>query len=69
MSVFSKQLKADRKKSGFTQQALADAINASHNSVQDWENRGVLPCPVLLIALEDVLGWSRGYSLELIKQG
>ena len=69
MSVFSKQLREDRTKLGFTQTSFGEALGVSQDAVYYWETRNILPYALLLISIENVLGWPRGQSLKVIEQG
>ena len=56
MSVFSKQLREDRTKLGFTQTSFGEALGVSQDAVYYWETRNILPYALLLISIENVLG-------------
>ncbi|MDR0424730.1 MAG: helix-turn-helix transcriptional regulator [Clostridiales Family XIII bacterium] len=61
--MFSQRLKALRKKRGFTQEALANAIGVERSSVGKYESRSVIPSSVVLINIARCLGTTIDYLL------
>ena len=54
-----KKLKDARMKSGFTQEAVAEKINVSRQTISNWENEKSYPDIISVIALSDL------YSISL----
>lgn len=61
---FGNRLRALRKKSGLTQEQLADAVGVNHNSVSRWENNIDIPKTQSIKALAKALGVSEADLLN-----
>ena len=61
---FGERLRRLRKKSGLTQEQLADAVGVNHNSVSRWENNIDIPKTQSIKALAKALGVSEADLLN-----
>lgn len=52
---FPKRLREARKQAGLTQQALADKVGVTINSISNYEKGASFPLPYILYDLADVL--------------
>ena len=65
MTSFDKRLRAARRRRGLSQEGLARLVDASKNSVQNWERNGTLPRCETVVAIARVLDVSADYLLGL----
>lgn len=62
---FGRRLRLARTRRGLSQEGLARRVDASKNSVQNWERNGTLPRADAVAALALTLGVSTDYLLGL----
>lgn len=55
MSI-GEQIKRARNKAGLSQARLAEIIGCSDDSILNWETKGVIPLPVYMEKLVEILG-------------
>ena len=63
MMTFSEKLMDLRRKSGLSQEQLADRLGVTRQSVSKWESGTAMPELVKLISLSDIFGVSVDYLL------
>lgn len=56
MSYFPENLSLLRRRAGYTQESLAEALNVSRQAVSKWESGQTMPEADKLLALADLLG-------------
>jgi transcriptional regulator with XRE-family HTH domain len=65
VSSFGGRLRAARRRQGLSQEGLARLVDASKNSVQNWERASALPRCETVVALARALEVSSDYLLGL----
>ena len=64
MMTFSEKLMDLRRKSGLSQEQLADRLGVTRQSVSKWESGTAMPELVKLISLSDIFGVSVDYLVK-----
>jgi transcriptional regulator with XRE-family HTH domain len=65
MTTFDSRIRTARRQRGLSQEGLARLVDASKNSVQNWERNGTLPRSETVAALARALDVSADYLLGL----
>ena len=65
MTSFDTRIRAARRRRGLSQEGLARLVDASKNSVQNWERNGTLPRCETVVAIARALDVSADYLLGL----
>ena len=65
MTSFDQRIRAARRQRGLSQEGLARLVDASKNSVQNWERNGTLPRCETVVAIARALDVSADYLLGL----